>query len=92
MASAQRTSKKFPPRPNISKYNTRKIDDFEVPRLCLEYSKKSFGYQGASTWNEIPKQIVAYRGSRQFLKYEFLVNLLVVLPNNTSSDWLKIEM
>ena len=41
----------------ISKYNTRKIDDFEIPRLRLEYCKKSFGYQGASAWNEIPKQI-----------------------------------
>ena len=48
---------KFTPRSNISKYNTRKIDDFEIPRLRLEYCKKSFGYQGASAWNEIPKQI-----------------------------------
>ena len=48
---------KFTPRSNISRYNTRKIDDFEIPRLRLEYCKKSFGYQGASAWNEIPKQI-----------------------------------
>ena len=48
---------KFTPRSNISKYNTRKFNDFEIPRLRLEYCKKSFGYQGASAWNEIPKQI-----------------------------------
>ena len=48
---------KFTPRSNISRYNTRKIDDFEIPRLRLEYCKKPFGYQGASAWNEIPKQI-----------------------------------
>ena len=48
---------KFTPRSNIWRYNTRKIDDFEIPRLRLEYCKKSFGYQGASAWNEIPLQI-----------------------------------
>ena len=48
---------RFIPRSNISRCNTRKIDDFEIPLLRLEYCKKSFGYQGASTWNEIPKQI-----------------------------------
>ena len=36
---------KFTPRSNILRYNTRKIDDFEIPRLRLEYCKKSFGYQ-----------------------------------------------
>ena len=49
--------KKFTNRSNISRYNTRKIDDFEIPRLRLEYCTKSFGYNGASTWNEIPKQV-----------------------------------
>ena len=48
---------KFNPRSKISRYNTRKIDDFAIPRLHLECCKKSFGYQGASTLNEIPKQI-----------------------------------
>ena len=48
---------KFTPTSNISTYNARQIDDFEITRLRLEYCKQSFGYQGASTWNEIPKQI-----------------------------------
>ena len=34
-----------------------KTDDFEISRLHIEYYKKSCGNQGASTWNEIPKQI-----------------------------------
>ena len=53
----EKLKNKFTPRSNISRYNTRKIDDFEIPRLRLEYCKKSFGYQRASAWNEIPKQI-----------------------------------
>ena len=53
----EKLENKFTPRSNISRYNTRKIYDFEIPRLRLEYCKKSFGYQGASAWNEIPKQI-----------------------------------
>ena len=48
---------KFITRSNILGYNRRKIDDLEIPWLRLEYCKKSFGYQGASTWNEVPKQI-----------------------------------
>ena len=44
---------------NISRYSARKIDDFEIPRLNLEYCKKSFGY-------------LEVHGPRSQSKYEIL--------------------
>ena len=38
---------KFIRRTHISKYETRRINDLEIPKLRLELSKKSFSYVGA---------------------------------------------
>ena len=44
-------------RSQISKYQTRNQQDLDIPRLNLEFSKPSFFYTSAKTWNEIPLQI-----------------------------------
>ena len=44
-------------RSQISKYQTRNQPDLDIPRLNLEFSKTSFFYTSAKTWNEIPLQI-----------------------------------
>ena len=43
-------------RSQISNYSTRNYLDLDIPRQNLEFSKKSFFYCGAQTWNEIPIQ------------------------------------
>ena len=41
-------------RSQISSYQTRNQLDIDTPRQNLEFSKNSFFYSGAKTWNEIP--------------------------------------
>ena len=44
-------------RSQISSYQTRNQLDIDTPRQNLEFSKNSFFYSGAKTWNEIPLEI-----------------------------------
>ena len=44
-------------RSQISNYPTRNQLDLDIPRQSLEFSKNSFFYSGAKTWNEIPLEI-----------------------------------
>ena len=44
-------------RSQISNYPTRNQLDLDTPRQNLEFSKNSFFYSGAKTWNEIPLEI-----------------------------------
>ena len=44
-------------RSQISNYRTRNQLDLGAPRQNLEFSKSSFFYSGAKTWNEIPLEI-----------------------------------
>ena len=46
---------KFAERSTISKYGTRNKTDLQIPRLNLDFSRKSFNYTGLKTWNSIPK-------------------------------------
>ena len=41
----------------MSIYDTRSKIDLQIPRLNLDYSKKSFNYTGLKTWNDILTQI-----------------------------------
>ena len=49
--------RKFTKRSQVSKYETRRVNDLQIPRPRLEMTKKSFSYNGAKVWNEIPKNI-----------------------------------
>ena len=48
---------KFAERPTISKYDTRNKTDLQIPRLNLDFSRKSFTYTELKTWNSIPTYI-----------------------------------
>ena len=48
---------KFTKRSQVSKYETRRANDLQVPRPRLEITKKSFSYKGAKVWNDIPNNI-----------------------------------
>ena len=47
----------FAERSSISKYDTRNKTDLHIPRLNLDFSKKSFNYTGLKSWNSIPTHI-----------------------------------
>ena len=48
---------KFAKRSMISKYGTRNKTDLQIPRLNLDFSRKSFNYTGLKTWNYIQTHI-----------------------------------
>ena len=48
---------KFGERSSISKYDTRNKTDLQIPRLNLDFSRKSFNYTGLKTWNSIRAHI-----------------------------------
>ena len=48
---------KFTKRSHVSKYETRRANDLQIPRPRLEITKKSFLYKGAKVWNDIPNNI-----------------------------------
>ena len=48
---------KFAERSTISKYDTRNKTDLQIPRLNLEFNRKSFDYAVLKTWNSIPTYI-----------------------------------
>ena len=63
-------------RSQISNYSTRNCLHLDIPRQNLEFSKRSFFYCGAQTWNEIPLQISMSSTITTFKKKlkEFLQN------------------
>lgn len=55
--SPENLERMFPNRTQISKYETRRMDELQIPRPRLEISKKRFLYVGARVWNEISNEI-----------------------------------
>ena len=47
---------KFVRRAQISIYESRSINDLQIPKLRLELSK-SFSYVGAKDWNDMPNDM-----------------------------------
>ena len=45
---------KFTKRSKVSSCSTRNSQDLHLPRPRLEFTKNSFQFTGAFTWNEIP--------------------------------------
>ena len=43
--------------PMICEYGARNHRDLQIPRMKLEYAKRSFYFSGVKTWNEIPDNI-----------------------------------
>ena len=59
---------KFTKRSRISKYETRKANDLQIPRPRLEITKKNFSYKGAKVWNDIPNNIRNVESAALFKK------------------------
>ena len=59
----------FTKRSQVSKYETRRANDLQVPRPRLEITKKSFSYKGANkVWNDIPNNIRNVESAALFKK------------------------
>ena len=48
---------KFAERSMISEYRTRNHGDLQIPKVRLEYAKRSFYFSGFKNWNDIPNKI-----------------------------------
>ena len=48
---------KFTERSMISEYRTRNYGDLQIPKVRLEYAKRSFYFSGVKNWNDIPDNI-----------------------------------
>ena len=44
---------KFTERSMISEYRTRNLGDLQIPKVKLEYAKRSFYFSGVKNWNDI---------------------------------------
>ena len=59
---------KFTKRSQVSKYETRRVNDLQIPRPRLEITQKSFSYKGAKVWNDIPNNIRNVESAALFKK------------------------
>ena len=59
---------KFTRRSQITKYETRKINDLQIPKTRLEVSKKRLSYVGAKVWHDIPNDIRNVKSTYLFKK------------------------
>ena len=48
---------KFTERSLISEYKIRNRGDLEIPKVRLEYAKRSFYFPGVKNWNDIPDNV-----------------------------------
>ena len=58
---------KFTRRNQISKYETRRMHDLQIPKPRLELSKRSFSYVRAKVWNDIPYAIRNVKSTHLFM-------------------------
>ena len=74
---------KFFERSMVSEYKMRNLRDLQIPKVRLEYAKRSFYFSGVKNWNDIPcnirEQELLARFKKRFRK--FLQNLQD--PNTT---------
>ena len=64
---------KFVERSMVSGYKTRNHRDLQIPKVRLEYAKRSFYFSGVKNWNDIPcnirEQEPLARFKKRFRKY-----------------------
>ena len=74
---------KFTERSMISEHRTRNHENLQIPKVMLEYAKRSFYFSGVKNWNDTPDKIreqeLIARSKTRFKKY--LLNLQE--PNTT---------
>ena len=59
---------KFTKNPHVSNYEARGVNDLQVPRFRLEITRKSFSYNGAKVWDDIPSNIRNVESAALFKK------------------------
>ena len=59
---------KFTERSPVSKYETRRVNNLQVPRSRLEITRKSFSYKDAKVWDDIPNNINNVKSAALFKK------------------------
>ena len=76
-------SHKFTERSMIKDYRTRNHGDLQIPKVRLEYAKRSFYFSGVKNWNDIPDNIRERESVARFKTgfREYLLNLQD--PNTT---------
>ena len=47
----------FTERSMISEYRNRNCGDLQIPKVRLEYAKRSFYFSGVKNWNDIPDNV-----------------------------------
>ena len=67
---------KFMRRNQISKYETRKKHDLQIPKRRLELSKRSFSYVGAKVWNDDIPNAIRNVESTHLSKHKMKTHLL----------------
>ena len=66
--SQQILTQKFTKRSQVSKYETRRVNDLQVVRPWLERSRESCSYKGAKVWNDISNNIRNVESAALFKK------------------------
>ena len=68
---------KFTERSMITDYRTRNHGDLQIPKVRLEYAKRSFYFSGVKNWNDIPDNIRERESVARFKTgfREYLLNL-----------------
>ena len=59
---------KFVERSMISEYGTKNRRDLQIPKVRLEYAKRSFYFSGVKNWNDIPGTIREQESLARFRK------------------------
>ena len=59
---------KFVERSMVSEYKTRNHRDLQIPKVRLEYAKRSFYFSGVKNWNDIPDNIREQESIARFKK------------------------
>ena len=74
---------KFVERSMVSEHKTRNHRDLQIPKVRLEYAKRSFYFSGVKNWNDIPGNIREQESLARFKKRfrKYLQNLQD--PNTT---------
>ena len=74
---------KFVERSMVSEYEMRNHRDLQIPKVRLEYAKRSFYFSGVKNWNDIPGNIREQESLTRFKKRfrKYLQNLQD--PNTT---------
>ena len=77
---------KFTERSMISKYRTTNRGDLQIPKVRLEYAKRSFYFSGVKNWNDILDKVREKESIARF-KTDFREYLLNLSQDPNTTPW-----